>query len=77
MKTLSAIALGMILLAGVVPTQARAVKVLICHIPGGATKGKVIAVAEEAVPAHLDHGDFTTDSPQGTACENRVGPETL
>jgi hypothetical protein len=35
---------------------ARQTKVAICHVKGNGT-GKVISVAEPAVPAHLAHGD--------------------
>ena len=49
---------GLVGIATVVALPAWADKVAICHFPGGdVAKMHTIAVDEEAVPAHLGHGD--------------------
>jgi hypothetical protein len=41
-------------------------KVRVCH------KGKVIEISENALPAHLKHGDYVTTAPKGSKCALRA-----
>ncbi|MBK5292715.1 MAG: hypothetical protein JJE04_13675 [Acidobacteriia bacterium] len=47
-------------------------KVTLCHVDPDELElpnPHVIEVSENAVPSHLDHGDYLIDAPRGTACE--------
>ena len=43
-------------------------KVNVCHGDADSGESHVIRISESALPAHLNHGDFETDSEVGSPC---------